>query len=56
MCALPPFCGRYARDFFKKPRKIEYVRKAAKLRDLAVNSVHLYTTHIETLVNVGVML
>ena len=50
MCALPPFCGRYARDFFKKPRKIEYVRKAAKLRDLAVNSVHLYTTHIETLV------
>ena len=50
MCALPPFCGRYARNFFKKPRKIEYVRKAAKFRDLAVNSVHLYTTHIETLV------
>ena len=47
MCALPPFCGRCARVFFKKPRKIEYVRKAAKLRDLAVNFVHLYTTHIE---------
>ena len=38
---------RAVRPCLKKPRKIEYVRKSAKLRDLAVNSVYLYTAHIE---------